>query len=280
MRSMLYSSIAQVLENFPHPLYFIHINDPIINAVPYLAVSDIDAVVVIENNHAKGLLASYNIISLISKHSDNNIWAALYKTRAIDAAWGVLTISINETLLSLIKKLQEKNVGYSLVLENNRPVGSIGLLDIIKFYVYTGVVNQLKNIKIRDLLSKPLVKVSAETSLKEAITIMLNKRIRRIFIEKFNLILSDRSVIRKLLTFPLIETLRDKPQEVLMMPLRSLVPMLQKPGIISQDDTFDKAVYKLLESEAHCLVTEDFNGILTPWDLVIKSFSWLQSQFV
>lgn len=160
------------------------------------------------------------------------------------------------------------------------PVGVIGLLDIIKFYVYTGVVNQLKNIRIRDLLSKPLVKVSAETSLKEAITIMLNKRIRRIFIEKFNLILSDRSIVRKLLTFPLIERLRDKQQEVLMMPIRSLVPMLQKPGIISQDDTFDKAVYKLLESEAHCLVTDDFTGILTPWDLVIKSFSWLQSQFV
>lgn len=113
---MLYSSVAQVLENFPHPLYFIHINDPIINAVPYLAVSDIDVVVVIENNHAKGVLAGYNIISLVSKHSDNNIWVALYKTRAIDAAWSVLTISINETLLSLIRNLQEKNLVILLFL--------------------------------------------------------------------------------------------------------------------------------------------------------------------
>jgi len=276
---MLNSRVIQILENFPRPFYFIYTNDPIINAVPYLAVSDIDVVAIIENNHAKGVLGGYNIISLTNKYG-GNIWSVLYKTRAIDVAWNVLTISINETLFSLIKNLQEKNFGYSLVFENDRPVGIIGLLDIIKFYAYTGVVNQLKNIKVRDLLSKPLVRVSAETSLKEAITIMSDKRIRRIFVEKFNLVLSDRSIIRRLFTFPLIEKLRDKPQEVLTMPIRSLVPMLQKPGIIGQDDTFDKAVYELLESEAHCLITNDFDGILTPWDLVMKSFSWLQSQIV
>jgi predicted transcriptional regulator len=274
---MLYSPIAQIIENFPRPFYFIHTNDPVINAVPYLVVSDIDAIAIIENNYAKGMLVGYNIISLINKHG-NNIWSALYKTRAIDIAWSVLTISMNETLFYLIKNFQEKNMGYSLVLENNKPISIIGLLDIIKFYAYTGITNQLKNIRVYDLLSKPLIKISAETSLKEAISIMLNKRVRRLFIEKFNLILSDRSIIRKLLTFPLIERLRDKPREVLAMPIRSLTPMLQKPGIISHNNTFDTAVNTLLESEAHCLVTDDFSGILTPWDLVVKTFSWLSSQ--
>ncbi len=269
---MIRNPVIQILENFPHPLHFIYDNDPVIYAAPYLTISDIEAVIIInKNNNVKGVLTGYNIISLINKHV-HDVWSILYKTRASDVTWDALMVTFNEELFSLLKKLHERKIGYSIVLENAKPVGIIGLVDIIKFYVYSGVTRMLKDIKARDLLSRPLIKISPDKSLREAISIMINMKVRRIFVEGFNLMLNDRSIIRKLLTFPLIERLRDEPDKILNAPIQSLTPLLQKPDIVGQDDPFDKVAQSILKSEAHCLVTSGFDGIITPWDVIMKSF--------
>jgi len=90
----------------------------------------------------------------------------------------VCTAEKDETLLSATKKMLEFGVGSIVVIESKKPIGIVTERDIIEKVV---VKNKIpKKIKLKEIMTRPVITIKPTTSLKEAVNIMLKKGIRRL----------------------------------------------------------------------------------------------------
>ncbi len=108
----------------------------------------------------------------------------------------VVTCNIDDTLDIVSKKMQEKNVGSIIVLQNNKPVGIITERDIC----YKAVSKNLKpsDVKARDVMSSPLISIKPLDNIYDAIRIMKENRIRRLPVienDKLLGIVSERDIL-------------------------------------------------------------------------------------
>ncbi|MFN4133771.1 MAG: cyclic nucleotide-binding/CBS domain-containing protein [Candidatus Hadarchaeales archaeon] len=90
----------------------------------------------------------------------------------------VITIEASSTIFEAAKLLAEKAVGSLVVVEKGKPVGIVTDRDIVLRGVVRGL--DLKKEKIEAIMSKPLLTVSPETPMLEAIEMMDKHSIRRI----------------------------------------------------------------------------------------------------
>ena len=98
---------------------------------------------------------------------------------------------------------------------------------------------------------------------------------RRLLVEGRGLIVSDSSILRAL--FPgLLYELRDEPKRLLESSITSRRGVLVRPGRLDPDLSSLDAMRSILSLESRCLVNEELNAILTPWDLTVKL--WLATQ--
>ncbi len=90
----------------------------------------------------------------------------------------VCTAEKNETLLDATKKMLEFGVGSIVIVENEKPIGIVTERDIIEKVVVKNKVPS--RVKLKDIMTKPIITVKPTTSLREAVNIMLKKGIRRL----------------------------------------------------------------------------------------------------
>lgn len=91
-----------------------------------------------------------------------------------------LTIDINESVLKAAQVMQENKLGNILVLMNGEPIGLVTERDVLnKIAAYDLLPS---SIPVRKIMSSPLISVTADTPLAEAIKLMANKGIRTLFV--------------------------------------------------------------------------------------------------
>lgn len=95
----------------------------------------------------------------------------------------VVTLDANRCVLDAAKLMAEKSIGCIIIVIKGYPVGIITERDIVRRIVAKGASPDMK---LTDVMTKELVTVSPDTSLREAARIMHKHKIRRLPVLKDN----------------------------------------------------------------------------------------------
>jgi CBS domain-containing protein len=267
--SILGVSIRNLLETSPSVLYRVNEEEPIISAGLHLSQLDIEGVVSVDKaGKPTGIIIGYNVLRLVNAKT---VWSTFYQTRIADSKMRVLLAKPEDDVQNIVKSIQNHGWGYAIVVSpGGAPTNLVGLLDIADFLVKSGFTAKVTNVRARDKASNPLISVSERASIMAVIQTMLDKHVRRLFVTESERVVSDRGVIKWLLSPANLGKLRDAPGEALSSPLSSLGPMLHKPVFVEKDLDAARALQLINSEDARCLITDDRKMILTPWDLTVS----------
>jgi CBS domain-containing protein len=128
---------------------------------------------------------------------------------------GVLTIDAEKTIFEAAELMSQKEVGDVVVVKGEIPRGIVTERDFVRRVV---AKKRPLDTKISDIMSKPLITIAPEASLKEAARKMVNKGIRRLpVVEQHKLVgiivVSDfaRHLSKKTLTEGILESIWRRP---------------------------------------------------------------------
>lgn len=262
-------TIEQLLAATPSTLYGVKGDEPIISAGLHLSALDVEGVVAMDREgRADGIVIGYNVLRLINP---KNLWSTFYQTKISAAKMRVLLAKPQDGLEKTVKSIMKRGWGYAVVAdEQGKPVRLIGLLDLASFYVKSGMSEGFRSSHVRGKGSTPVITIDEKTTASMAVQKMLGKHVRRLLLKESGLILSDRGVIKWLLSPETTAKLRDSPRDVLETPLSGLSQFFHKPALVDPDADLPTALKLLDQYDARCLVTKDHNEIITPWDLTIR----------
>ena len=130
-----------------------------------------------------------------------------------------------------MKSILNHGWGYAIVVNaSGAPTNLIGLLDIADFLVKSGFTAIVRNVRARDKASNPMISISEEPLCHGNDQTMLDKHVRRLFVRESELVVSDRGVIKWLLSPTNLGRLRDAPNGILESPVRHSVPCFTGPS--------------------------------------------------
>lgn len=89
----------------------------------------------------------------------------------------VVTIDLHKTLLHAAMLMSEKRIGCLVIMEDDVPSGIVTERDFIR----RALAKKLPlDVKISEIVSKPLITIDPKSSLKDAARLMLKNKIRRL----------------------------------------------------------------------------------------------------
>jgi CBS domain-containing protein len=269
LQSILGVSIKHILDTSPCVLYRVKEDEPIISAGLHLSQLDVEGVVAVDGaGKPTGIIIGYNVLRLVNS---STVWSTFYQTRIADSKMRVLLARPADDVQTIVKNIMNNGWGYAIAVNaGGTPTNLIGLLDIADFLVKSGFTAKVTNVRARDKASNPLISISEQATIMAVIQTMLDKHVRRLFIDESELVVSDRGIIKWLLSPANLGRLRDAPSAVFASPLSSLGPMLHAPVFVEKDLDAAKALQLINKGDARCLITDDRKMILTPWDLTIS----------
>lgn len=90
----------------------------------------------------------------------------------------VITADVDIDVLTAAKRMALANVGCLIVVSGEKPIGILTERDLVKKVVAKATDPQ--TVKVGDVMSSPLVTISPEASLRDAASLMLKSRIKRL----------------------------------------------------------------------------------------------------
>lgn len=90
----------------------------------------------------------------------------------------VITADVDIDVLTAAKRMALANVGCLIVVSGDKPIGILTERDLVKKVVAKATDPQ--TVKVEDVMSSPLVTISPEASLRDAASLMLKSRIKRL----------------------------------------------------------------------------------------------------
>ncbi len=261
-------SISRLLEESACTLYRVNEQEPIISAGLHLSHLDIEGVVATgPDGRPTGIIVGYNVLRLLNP---GTVWSTFYSTRIADSKMRVLLARPEDDLHSIVRGILNHGWGYAIVVNKGGvPTNLVGLLDIAEFLVKSGFSAKVANVRAKEKASNPLIAIREGASVMEAVQRMLERHVRRLYVRESELVISDRGVIKWLLSPANLGRLRDAPNEILESPVRSMGPTLHRPTFVEADMDAASALKLISSQDARCLITRDRKMILTPWDLTI-----------
>jgi len=108
----------------------------------------------------------------------------------------------DQNVLTACKMMYENNIGCIIIVKQNdiKPVGIITERDVVR--LLGSLKPSLLQTPLRDIMSKPLVKISINSSVRDAIQTMQQKNIRRLIVsdgEKMVGIITDKDIFRTIM---------------------------------------------------------------------------------
>lgn len=128
---------------------------------------------------------------------------------------GIITIDTHKTVLDAAMLMSEKMIGCLVVTDGEVPVGIVTERDFVRRVV---AKNLSLDIKISEIMSKPLITIDPDSSLREAARLMLKNKIRRLPVAKENkligiIVASDfaRQLSKKTITEEILDAMARYP---------------------------------------------------------------------
>jgi len=108
----------------------------------------------------------------------------------------------DQNVLTACKMMYENNIGCIIIVKQNdiKPVGIITERDVVR--LLGSLKPSLLQTPLREIMSKPLVKISINSSVRDAILTMQQKNIRRLIVsdgEKMVGIITDKDIFRTIM---------------------------------------------------------------------------------
>ena len=127
----------------------------------------------------------------------------------------VITVDSDKTIFDAAVLMSEKEIACLVVIDDKTPIGIVTERDFVRRVVSK---KSLLNAKISEIMSKPLITVDPESSLRDAARLMINNKIRRLPVVKENklvgvLVASDftRQLGKKTITEEILEAMARYP---------------------------------------------------------------------
>jgi len=99
----------------------------------------------------------------------------------------VITAKKDATVEDAIKLMNKYEIGCLVVVENGKPTGIITERDLLKRVLAKS--KELRNIKVLEIMSTPVITVAPETEIEEAAKLMYQKKIKKLpIVEKGKLL--------------------------------------------------------------------------------------------
>lgn len=91
----------------------------------------------------------------------------------------IITADVGTLAQDAIKLMVAKDIGALVVTEKDKPVGIVTERDVLKKCCPSA---SCEEVKIREIMSKPLITVDADTPMSVAVESMVDKKIRRLVV--------------------------------------------------------------------------------------------------
>ena len=108
----------------------------------------------------------------------------------------MITIDGDAAIRNAVNLMIERNIGAIIVTENNTPEGIVTDRDILRNCL-SGT--KFSEVKVREIMSRPLVTIDHETPIGLAVKVMTEKNIRRLLVTedgKITAIVTERDLLR------------------------------------------------------------------------------------
>ncbi|MBT8171800.1 CBS domain-containing protein [Candidatus Bathyarchaeota archaeon] len=194
----------------------------------------------------------------------------------------VVTITPENTLYEAAKIMGEKHIGSLIVFKYETPVGIITERDLLREVVEKGIALEkdwlaggasIKEEKVEKIMSYPLIAISANSSIKEAAQIMIEKKIRRVIVSE------PCKVVGIVTASDLIRSLPEAPEA--MSAWFEVDYFMSKSVITADEETLveDVAIIMGQKSIGSVIITSHgkHSGIFTERDLLTKFLAKNQS---
>jgi glycosyltransferase involved in cell wall biosynthesis/CBS domain-containing protein len=136
----------------------------------------------------------------------------------------VPTVSPDDSITQVLRLFTEKNIGALIAVEKEAPVGVITEKDIIEQVLFKS--KDPSEIKIRDIMSSPVITIESGESIKNAIDLLKEKKLRRLVVT-YNGKLIGITTERRLLNVAHMVYYKKR-----QAPLESYNKALDKPAIM------------------------------------------------
>jgi CBS domain-containing protein len=207
-------------------------------------------------------VGGYGVLSRLLKAQPEEYYKTLFEPCS-KSAMALDSITADQKLGDLLRLFTASGFGFA-VLKEGRLCSLIGLSDIVPLYEDGSIATDLR---VRDVASQR-ISVDKGTSIKDALQLMFDRRIRRVFIGDSGSYVSDREIISYMLSPDRLQKVRDSSSVMLDGDIRDVGPIdadVTKGGLSLRD-----AAGALKLSQGNALVCKE--GVVSSWDLVVKPF--------
>ena len=90
----------------------------------------------------------------------------------------VITANVDDTVQDAAKIMKEHGIANVIVVSNGKPVGILTQRDVLLRVIAEG--KDPKSVKVKDVMTKPLVTSKEDITILDAIRMMYDKKIRRL----------------------------------------------------------------------------------------------------
>ena len=176
----------------------------------------------------------------------------------------VAPLKTTRDLRGLLLVFWEEKFGFTAVTDGSM-YSMVGLSDVLGLY-QSGALGS--DLCVRDVVSRP-VAVERRTPLKEALKMMIERRIRRVFISGTGAFLSDREIVSRIFSPRNLKETKKSPSTMLDGTVLDFGPVAAVE--VRGDTPLGEAAGLLALAQGGALRCDE--GIVSPWDVLMKPFS-------
>lgn len=258
--SILDLTIEDLFPNiFNRQYFFVSPNDKVYMAciclIPSIEIY-IDGVVVIDNEKLVGMIGSKNILNAYYEHGSK----ILYKEAREIMYDSTVHIKPDNKLSEFLDHMRKHRLGFLPVI-NNSIIAVASIYDVLRL-----ITKHAINISVTEIASKLLV-IDDNYNIKDALKIMIEKNIRRLFFKEDDGIYAivDRDILDFIVNNIVMEN-RDINIEELKINTIKKRKMLE----IDSKTSISNAAILLLKEKAPSSLIIDKEYVVTAWDIVTK----------
>jgi hypothetical protein len=214
------------------------------------------------------VISGYSIISKMIQQNQNEFGSFL-NSPCIDSSLLVGTISSEEDVISLLHVFQSTSFGFALVHRKQSQYEKISVKDLLKLY-QLGIFSS--SLTVDEISTSPIFQLSRGTKLGESLREIGRRKFRRIQISGTRMILSDKQILEYLFRSERLDHISKLENRLLDGTLED-IEIGEAPWIDGKKQLSEVAEL-LHQKNNDCALTD--HGLVTPWDLTVKTWEWGQ----
>ncbi|MHB2035688.1 MAG: hypothetical protein ACYCPW_02980 [Nitrososphaerales archaeon] len=213
--------------------------------------------------------AGHAILSRLLERNPRDHYKFLFEP-VENVALSIRPIPADEEITSLFRAFARTKLGWAIV-EDSGMYALATLADLIPLYSM-GVLET--SLRAKDVATRVFA-LPQETKLSSALREMIKHSMRRVFLSGTNRFVSDREILTYIFSPERLAVVRNSPQEMLESTLED-VGSVESVAVDGSETLRESSELFKPVSGAWCLACRE--GVVTPWDLVMKP--WKMGQLI